>query len=79
MNRREFVRTLAGIPLLGLLVRVPKTKEELHLIMPGDPDYIDVGIGGGKGINLVFPDDSGYIEVWTREIVDVNALESMMR
>ena len=27
MNRRDFVKALAGIPLLGLLVKVPEAKE----------------------------------------------------
>ena len=31
MNRREFVKALAGIPLLGLLVNVPKVEDECQL------------------------------------------------
>lgn len=34
MNRREFVKALAGIPLLGLLVKVPKAEEE------GSPTFV---------------------------------------
>ena len=30
MNRRDFVKALAGIPLLGLLVKVPEAKDPYH-------------------------------------------------
>ena len=49
MNRRDFAKALAGIPLLGLLVKLSKADEELHLIMPGDPDYVDISIGSVRG------------------------------
>lgn len=32
MNRREFAKALAGIPLLGLLAKLPKAKDPYHEI-----------------------------------------------
>lgn len=81
MNRREFVRTLAGLPLLGLLVKVPKAEEGLHLIMPGDPGYVDVSVGQGE-LNILESGDPRYVDWaryvdwesdWTRDIVNAEA------
>jgi len=58
MNRREFVKALAGIPLLGLLARAPKAKEGWNLTMPGDPEYVDASTGSTKYILFGYgPDD----------------------
>lgn len=32
MNRRDLMKALAGIPLLGLLVKLPETKDRYHEI-----------------------------------------------
>lgn len=58
MNHREFVKVLAGIPLLGLLVKLPKAEERPNLIMPSDPEYVDVTVDSietNTG-NLIFCD-----------------------
>ena len=63
MNRREFVKALAGIPLLGLLAKLPKAQEGINLIMPGDPGYIDISVSSPwhtmvyEGNRLVSDDD----------------------
>ena len=54
MNRRDFVKALAGIPLLGLLVKVPEEKEdvlegayaELRLGAEKQPPY-ELNVGKG--------------------------------
>ena len=38
MNRREFVKALAGIPLLGLLAKIPEETGKLKLA--GYPDLV---------------------------------------
>jgi len=81
MNRRDFVKALAGIPLLGLLVKVPEQEEEFKLIMPGDPDYIDVTVGNKGELNLIMPGDPGYIDVsvsspWHTMVYEGNRLIS---
>ena len=50
MNRREFVKALAGVSLLGVLARLPKAQEGINLIMPGDPGYVDIS---PQGIDLL--------------------------
>ena len=42
MNRRDFVKALAGIPLLGLLARLTKAEGGLNPNMPNDLGHIDV-------------------------------------
>lgn len=52
MNRRDFVKALAGIALLRLLVKLPEAEEELHLTMRGDPGYMDCSIGSTEATIL---------------------------
>ena len=81
MNRREFVKALAGAPLLGLLVKLPKAEEGLRLIMPGDSGYVDVSVGQGE-LNILESGDPRYVDWaryvdwesdWTRDIVNAEA------
>jgi len=63
MNRREFVKALAGIPLLGLLVKVPKAEK-------GEYREIDCLTFNGASHRVDstwdndFIIDLGYIDVW---------------
>ena len=43
MNRRDFVKALAGIPLLGLLVKVPEKKEDVL-----ETAYAELRLGAEK-------------------------------
>jgi len=50
MNRREFVKALAGVSLLGLLVKLPEAEEEATLT------FVDSGL---YGLNAGKAEDAG--------------------
>ena len=55
------MKALVGVPLLGLLAKLPKAKEEWSLLMPDDPEYVDYSVGQGE-LNVIMPGDPGYVD-----------------
>lgn len=59
MNRREFVKALAGIPLLGLLVKLPKHQENYIDYTGRDLEFSDcVGVVAEDGKTILVNGDA---------------------
>ena len=82
MHRREFVKALAGIPLLGLLVKVPKGEERETVVVAECSEYIDVSASSPwhtmvyEGNRLISDDDRlTWEEAWATGIANCAAQE----
>jgi len=71
MNRREFVKALAGIPLVGLLAKLPKAEEhesyELSIGVSDEQNYIISSYGDSSQDWIYIGDSEPYGRYWNAQ------------
>jgi len=71
MNRRDFVKALAGVPLLGLLAKLPKAEEEWSLDIGDESAHMKWGVDTDSYVTL---DEKSGLCIFDSDGVEVTRL-----